>query len=907
MSIRLRVILVISLIAAAVIIFGIGGGLSFVLWHFEKTIANDMTGIANIADRLVTAEIDLLKADAAIAARNLANTPDAQLPRSLAEQDALYDHFIGLTVFDRQGIVAKTGHAATAAALIDNEYMQRAFAGETVISTTRRAAGGALVLNVAAPLADGRVLSATVPGMFFSEVVAGCRVWDTGNIFMLDAEGTVIASVRESAVKNRRNLTRKMENDRQTDERLFALAREMVKGRAGKGLFAVDGKERYCVYLPVTGSKAGWTLGVVAPLAESPLRRMRAGLLIVGGVCLTLGIVVAIFASAVILERPYKTANELLARLEKNNELLYAINDTAAILLKTGAGSFTSDLWNCMNRVAQCADVDRVRIWQNHETDGELYCSELFEWSGEVEAQTGKKIVIDVSYRRQIPGWQEKLSAGVCINSPVNALSPAEQAQLLPQGVVSLLVIPVFSQERFWGFVSFDDCRQARVFSADEEKLLRSAGGVMVNAILRNQATLDLIRAREDVAAAAQAKTDFLANVSHEMRTPLNAIIGLSELTLDEESGADARENLERINSSGMMLLGLVNDILDISKIEAGKLKLVPVAYDTPSLINDTVMLNLVRLGSRPITFNLDIDATLPAVLIGDELRVKQIFNNLLSNAFKYTENGKVDWRLTCENDGENVWLVSTVRDTGIGIREKEQGDLFTKYMQADTKRNREIEGTGLGLPIVKNMVEMMDGSIAVESEYGKGSAFTIRLKQGWASDAPIGGDTVENLKSFRYVKNKRDRHANLARAHLPYAKVLVVDDVSMNLVVARGLMNAYGMQTDCVSDGPAAIDLIRAAKVKYNAIFMDHMMPGMDGIETARVIRQEIGTDYAKNIPIIVLTANAIAGNEEMFLRSGFQAFLAKPIDLMQLDMVINRYVRDAELERELAGNKSA
>ncbi|GHS96272.1 hypothetical protein FACS1894108_00620 [Planctomycetales bacterium] len=900
MSIRLRVILVLTLITATVIIFGLGGGLYFILGHFEKTIENDMTGIAKIADRLVTAEIDLLKADAAIVARNIRNTPDAQLQGSLAEQDALYKHFIGLTVFDRQGIVAKTGRAATSAELIDSEVMQRAFAGETVISTTRVGGGGALVLNVCAPLADGRVLSATVPGMFFSEVVGGCRVWETGSIIMLDAEGTVIASVRESAVKNRRNLTRKMENDRQTDERLFAVAREMVKGRTGKGLFAVDGKERICVYLPVTGSKVGWTLGVVAPLAESPMRRVRIGLLIVGGVCLTLGVVVAIFAS-VIIERPYKTINELVARSEKNNELLYAVNDVAAVLLKIDTGSFTSDMWSCMNRVTRCADVDRMRIWQNHEAEGEWYCSELLEWSGGAEAQTGKQIVIDVPYRRSIPGWWEKLSAGVCINSPVNALSPTEQAQLLPQGIVSLLVVPVFSQERFWGFVAFDDCRQARVFSGDEEKLLRSAGALMVNAILRNQATHDLIRAREDAVAAAEAKTDFLATISHEMRTPLNAIIGLSELALDEESG-DAHENLERINSSGMMLLGLVNDILDISKIEAGKLKLVPVAYDTPSLINDTVMLNLMRLGSKPITFNLDIDATLPAALIGDELRVKQIFNNLLSNAFKYTENGRVDWRLTCENDGENVWLISTVRDTGIGIREKDQGDIFTKYIQADTKRNRKIEGTGLGLPIVKNMVEMMEGSIVVESEYGKGSAFTIRLKQGLASDATLGADAVENLKNFRYSRNKRDRHANMARAHLPYAKVLVVDDVSMNLVVARGLMNAYGMQIDCVSNAAAAIDLIRAEKVKYHAIFMDHMMPGMDGVEATRIIRREIGTDYAKNIPIIVLTANAIAGNEEMFLRSGFSAFLAKPIDIMQLDMVINRWVRDPELERELA-----
>jgi CheY-like chemotaxis protein len=334
--------------------------------------------------------------------------------------------------------------------------------------------------------------------------------------------------------------------------------------------------------------------------------------------------------------------------------------------------------------------------------------------------------------------------------------------------------------------------------------------------------------------------------------------------------------------------------------------ELIPVEYDTPSLINDTVTLNIVRIGSKPIVFNLDIDETMPSRLVGDELRIKQIYNNLLSNAFKYTQEGSVEWRIFCEqisdDDGDNIWLVSRVKDSGMGIRPEDMEKLFSEYNQVDTKSNRKIEGTGLGLSICKSIVEMMGGWITVESEYGKGSAFTVRIRQGKAGGAPIGLEVAENLRNFHYSEGKRDRSKKLVRAHIPYARVLIVDDVATNLDVARGMMKPYGMRIDCVTSGQAAIDLIREARFIYNAIFMDHMMPGMDGVEATRIIREEIGTEYAKKIPIIALTANAIAGNEDMFLSKGFQAFLSKPIDIMRMDFVINHYVRDKEREKKLA-----
>jgi signal transduction histidine kinase/CheY-like chemotaxis protein len=404
--------------------------------------------------------------------------------------------------------------------------------------------------------------------------------------------------------------------------------------------------------------------------------------------------------------------------------------------------------------------------------------------------------------------------------------------------------------------------------------------------------------------SASEAKSRFLANMSHEMRTPLNAIIGFAELELGKENDDSIKSetwiNMEKIYSSGMNLLGLINDILDISKIESGKFELVPVNYDMPSLINDTVALNIVRIGSKPIDFKLDIDENLPARLFGDDLRIKQILNNLLSNAFKYTMEGEVKLKIRCERDAEGVWMSCSVSDTGMGIRGEDIDKLFGEYNQVDTGSSRHIEGTGLGLAITKRLVEMMRGNIYVKSEYGKGTTFMVRLFQGFAGDGLIGKEVAANLAEFRYTIARQDRNRQIVRRHIPYAKILVVDDVATNLDLARGIMKPYGMTVDCVNSGQAAIERIRTGTPTYNAIFMDHMMPGMDGIEAVRIIRNEIDSDYARTVPIIALTANAIIGNDKMFYDNGFQDFLTKPIDIMKMNEVIDRWVRDKKLEKE-------
>jgi signal transduction histidine kinase/DNA-binding response OmpR family regulator len=425
--------------------------------------------------------------------------------------------------------------------------------------------------------------------------------------------------------------------------------------------------------------------------------------------------------------------------------------------------------------------------------------------------------------------------------------------------------------------------------------------------------TLELEKQTAIAVKASRAKSEFLATMSHEIRTPLNAIIGLSEIELQGNPPRESRTNLEHIYHSGSSLLGIVNNILDISKIEAGSFELVPVEYETSLFISDTVNINKVRIGSRPIVFVLEMGGDFPRKLLGDEVRVKRILNNILSNAIKYTRQGSVTLSIGWENRGGTALIRFVVRDTGIGIRPEDMEKLFSDYTQLDSKANRKIEGTGLGLAITRKLVEMMGGTINVESEYGKGSVFTVELVQGIADAQAIGEETVESLRSFRYVHEGKNRA--IVRAWMPYGKVLVVDDMPVNLQVARGLLAPYGLRVDTAGSGREAIALLQKTDTPYDLVFMDHMMPEMDGIEAVRIIREweNAAPDIRApcgQVPIIALTANALIGIKGMFLSNGFSGYISKPIDSVELDTALNKWVRDkqsAEILRRAEAEKAA
>jgi signal transduction histidine kinase/ActR/RegA family two-component response regulator len=404
---------------------------------------------------------------------------------------------------------------------------------------------------------------------------------------------------------------------------------------------------------------------------------------------------------------------------------------------------------------------------------------------------------------------------------------------------------------------------------------------------------------------ALKAKDEFLANISHEIRTPMNAIVGLTEIELRKKHNEETISSFEKIYSSAMSLLGIINDVLDISKIESGKFAILSDNYAVASMINDTVNLNVIRIGSKRINFKLAVDENLPALMYGDELRIKQILNNLLSNAFKYTEEGEVILSVKSspaeahgidrnEYGDHGVRLTFAVEDTGRGIPAEKVKELFSKYNKIEDSSSHTIEGTGLGLFITKSLAELMNGNITVESTMDKGSKFTVEVLQKRIGDNVIGTDVARSLEQFSYKSGASRDNADFVYEEMPYGRILVVDDIEINLEVAAGMMMPYGMTVDKVASGEETIELVRSGAPRYDLIFMDHMMPGLDGVETVRIIRDDLGRDseYARTVPIIALTANAIVGNEEMFIENGFQGMLAKPIDVRKLDEVLRKWV---------------
>jgi PAS domain S-box-containing protein len=436
---------------------------------------------------------------------------------------------------------------------------------------------------------------------------------------------------------------------------------------------------------------------------------------------------------------------------------------------------------------------------------------------------------------------------------------------------------------------------EKRLFETIKAPLMQNGDVVGLISIARDVTERKAME--EDARAASRSKSAFLANMSHEIRTPLNVVLGLTDLVLEENNlSKNALEYLHKISSAGSTLLSIVNDILDFSKIESGKLTLVSAEYHICSLLNDVITLMSMRIEEKPVVFSLNICDKLPAKLLGDELRVKQILNNLLSNASKYTVEGTIQFNINTffeEGNENDVWIEFSVSDTGIGIKQDDLDKLFNDYYQVESRAIRKVEGTGLGLSITKRLAEMMDGEVSAKSEYGKGSIFCARIRQGYTGSGTIDPAVVENLCKFRYTEEKLLVGKKLTRSDMSFAKVLVVDDMQTNLDVAAGLLGKYKMQVDCVLSGKEAIARIKSEKTVYNAIFMDHMMPEMDGIETADAIRN-LNSEYAKKIPIIALTANAIHGTEDIFFAHGFQAFLSKPIDIMQLDVVIRKWITE-------------
>ncbi len=399
---------------------------------------------------------------------------------------------------------------------------------------------------------------------------------------------------------------------------------------------------------------------------------------------------------------------------------------------------------------------------------------------------------------------------------------------------------------------------------------------------------------RRKLLRASSAKSIFLANMSHEIRTPINGILGMNSIILKELGNGELKEYARNVQSAGQSLLSIVNDVLDISKIESGKMVLVPSEYDLFNVLSDCFNIIAPKATAKNLRFTVECDPEIPAGLWGDEVRIRQIMNNLLSNAVKYTEYGGVSLSVGYDsmpsgngvNAENSVMLKIVVKDTGIGIRAEDLDSIFGAFQRVDQKRNRNIEGTGLGLSLAKQLVTMCGGDITVRSHYGEGSTFIVSIPQVVLNAEPLG-DFASRYKRAAAAENLKEE-TFLA----PDARILVVDDVSMNLKVFCGLLKDTKVKIDTAMNGAQCLELVQSRH--YDLIFLDHMMPVMDGLETYERMK-ELG-DYAnKNTPVVMLTANAIVGAKESYLKSGFADYLSKPIKEWDLIRMLKRYLPES------------
>ena len=400
---------------------------------------------------------------------------------------------------------------------------------------------------------------------------------------------------------------------------------------------------------------------------------------------------------------------------------------------------------------------------------------------------------------------------------------------------------------------------------------------------------MEELEAQKEVADRAnEAKTRFLTSMSHEIRTPINAVLGLDEMILREAEEKNIRTYAADIMSAGQTLLSLINDILDLSKVEEGKMEIIPVQYDLSSLINDLVNIIRDRAVKKGLKLTVKADEHIPHILVGDEIRIRQCAMNLLTNAVKYTEAGEVSLEISYKKiEQDRILLRFSVADTGIGMKEEDMEYLFSPYKRIEEKRNRSIEGTGLGMSITRQLLELMGSTLSVKSEYGKGSVFSFEITQEVARWEELGDYSTR----FDEMSGESYEYHELFHAH--DARILVVDDTEINLTVMQGILKKTGIRIDTAMSGESAIKM--AKDVRYDVLFIDHMMPDMDGIETLANIRKG---GMSADTPAVALTANAISGAREMYLEAGFNEYLSKPVDSARLEKMLMKLLPEDKVK---------
>lgn len=400
------------------------------------------------------------------------------------------------------------------------------------------------------------------------------------------------------------------------------------------------------------------------------------------------------------------------------------------------------------------------------------------------------------------------------------------------------------------------------------------------NSLEMAKLTTELEKAKEEAERANSAKSKFLARMSHEMRTPINAILGMNELILRESEEKNTLKYASDVKGSSVVLLNIINEILDSAKVESGMMEIIEANYEQGSLLNDVYNMIKVKAKEKNLELIFDIDANVPRILYGDDKRIRQILLNLLSNAVKYTEKGSVTLKLTYTLEGDNAILHYSIKDTGIGIRKEDIGKIYDEFQRIDIFRNRDVEGTGLGMPLVQQFLKLMGSELRINSKYEKGSEFSFDIVQKVVDTLPVG--------DFRTALQIVDSQKNHKTAYIaPKVRILVVDDFEMNRKVFGGLLRRTQIQVFEAESGMTCLEMLK--RESFDMVFLDHMMPEMDGIETLHRIR-DFG--LCIGVPIIMLTANALVGDKEKYISEGFDDFLTKPIIPERLEQMVKKHL---------------
>ena len=555
---------------------------------------------------------------------------------------------------------------------------------------------------------------------------------------------------------------------------------------------------------------------------------------------------------------------DMIQSINYRDNLLYSVNNAVSLLLNSeleDAEKHEENLKQSMKMISEAVDVHGIYLWKNHWIDDKLYCSQLFEWYFEETKFADGSLY---SYDEVVPTWEGILKNGGYVHGIVRNMTKEDQDHLGSSGILSVLVIPIFIKDEFWGFVGFDDCENERLFTKEEQSILHTASLLIANSFVLSE-TIQNIRqtsnqleiAVSQAAAASKAKSNFLAHMSHEMRTPMNAIIGMTTIGKRSESVGDKNDALNKISDASSHLLGVINDVLDMAKIEADKLELVPIEFNFEKMMQKVVSVVIFSANEKMQSLTIRVDDKIPRFLIGDDQRLAQILTNLLSNAVKFTHEGgeiHLEASLVSEVDG-NCELQISVTDDGIGISLEQQKRLFGAFQQAESGISRQYGGTGLGLAISKRIVELMEGELKVESVIGKGSKFTF------------------SLKALRGSKNPQSLLA--PGINWSNLRILVVDDMPETRAHVQSVFEQLNISCDVAADAMEALHIIEKCGA-YDIYFVDWRMPDIDGIELIRRIKTR--NNNKPSVAIMITAADwALVKSEAEGV--GVDKYLLKPL----------------------------